>query len=725
MEAKTAADKPPQQEKNGRLRRRLLGPEQEAEEHVSLEWWRNIFSHLYLKGDKETSPQTTSPPQSDIPIASKMTQDRPFSRGKNGKGKRKILGPVQDLEEHVHPDWWRNIFNHLYLKTDADVVEDQNLTREEVDLLCEQFRLSPEEKILDLCCGQGRHSLELARRGFRHVEGLDRSHYLIQKARATARAEGLKVRFHEGDARKIPFPPDTFDVVMILGNSLGYFEAAHEDLKVFREVFRVLKPWGRLIVDIADGAYLRENFKPHSWEWIDKKRFVCRERSLSADGQRLISREMVSHVEKGIVADHFYAERLYTREDLAQLLKTAGFSNIESHAEIKTNSQRNQDLGMMERRILVTAIVKKEWTPQKRRHKGAIKTVAVLMGDPTKPDPLKPLRIFDDDDFYTIDRLKAALRENTGYHFIYLHNHDTIIHDLAKLSGKIDYVMNLCDEGFNNDAKKELHIPSLLEILGIPYTGSGPQCLASCYDKSLIRGIAKEMDIPVPEAFFIKPEDTTFELPFGFPVIVKPNFGDSSFGITQRSVAHNVEELVNAIAEIREKFGYEKPLLVEEFLTGKDITVGIIGNPPESYMVLPILEEDYSALPPELPKICGYEAKWLPESPYWNCLRSIPADLSEETEKFIEECCLRLCERLECRDYTRFDWRLSADGVPKLLEVNPNPGWCWDGHLAKMAQVAGISYSEMLGLILRAAEERLGIQQEEEQEFKAAVRGAA
>lgn len=79
-------------------------------------------------------------------------------------------------------------------------------------------------------------------------------------------------------------------------------------------------------------------------------------------------------------------------------------------------------------------------------------------------------------------------------------------------------------------------------------------------------------------------------------------------------------------------------------------------------------------------------------------------------EKFVVECCLKLFERLECRDYCRFDWWLDSKGNPKLLEVNPNPGWCWDGHLAKMAKFADISYSEMLAAILRAAEERLGIQ---------------
>jgi D-alanine-D-alanine ligase len=322
---------------------------------------------------------------------------------------------------------------------------------------------------------------------------------------------------------------------------------------------------------------------------------------------------------------------------------------------------------------------------------------------------LKPLCVFDDDDFYTIDQLKSALRELDGYRYTYLNDHDTLIDDLKKIVGKTDLVLNLCDEGLDNNPRQELHIPALLETLGIPYTGGGPQCLAFCYDKSLTRGIAKEMQVQVPAGFFIKAEDSTFELGFAFPVIVKPNFGDSSFGITQKSVCYTVEDLVNAITGIREQFGYEKPILVEEFLTGKDITVGIIGNPPESYTVLPIIEEDYSELPPELPKICGYEAKWQPDSPYWK-LKSIPAQLPEATEKQVIESCLKLFERLECRDYCRFDWRLDANGVPKLLEVNPNPGWCWDGHLAKMARLAGISYSEMLEAILKAAEDRLAVQ---------------
>lgn len=630
-----------------------------------------------------------------------------FSNGKNGVKKTKSLGPVVDLEEHVPPDWWKRIFNSLYLKTDGDIVDDQNITKQEVDYFTTILHLSPGDRILDLCCGQGRHSLELARRGFTRVKGLDRSHYLIQKARAQARREGLNVQFKEGDARKLPYPTDSFDAVLILGNSFGYFESTQDDLKVLTEVFRVLKPGGKIFIDVADGEYLRENFQPHSWEWISKKQFVLRERSLSKDRQRLISREIITHIENGVIADQFYAERLYSSPELISLLEKSGFSNITINGEHTPSSQRNQDLGMMERRILLSGQAKKEWTHSPRA-KGATLKVVVLLGDPNQPDPLKPQTVFDEDDIYTVDQLKSALGELKGYQFTYLNQHRTLLHDLLRLRGKIDLVFNLCDEGFNNDARQELHVPALLDILGLSYTGSGPQCLAYCYDKSLVRGIAKELNIPVPRAFLIKPEDFAFNLPFSFPVLLKPNFGDSSFGITQKSVATNLDDFVEAVSEIRNKFGYDKPILVEEFLPGKDLSLGIVGNPPESYQILPISEEDYSALLPGLPPICGYEAKWLPESPYGK-VQSLPAKLPEKTEKTIIESSLKLFERLECRDYARFDWRLDGEGQPRLLEVNPNPGWCWDGHLAKMAHFAGIPYHQMLEAILKAAIYRLNI----------------
>lgn len=621
---------------------------------------------------------------------------------------RKSLGPVANLEEYVNPEWWSTIFNNsLHLKTDADVAEDHAVTVREVDLFARIASLLPDDRILDLSCGQGRHSLELARRGFKCIEGLDRSRYLIQRAKMQAKKDCLNVKFREGEARMLPYRPDTFDVIFILGNSFGYFETVNDDLRVLREVFRVLKPWGRLLIDVNDGDHLRCHFQPRSWDWIDKNHFVCRERSLSVDKQRLISREVVTHVEKGVIADQFYAERLYNSDSMQELLNAAGFSDIAIHDDDEAGPLRGQDPGAPEKRIIMTALVKKDWSPV-RQKKTDIKNVTVILGDPMKRDPGRPVPCNDDSDRYTIDQMKDALKGLHDYNFSYISSHDSLINDLSRLRRSIDFVFNLCDEGYNNEARKELHVPSLLEMMDISYSGSGPQCIAYCYDKSLVRGIAKEMGIPVAKAFFIKPGDTTFDLPFGFPVICKPNFGDSSFGITRRSVCNSIEELVNAISEMRDRLGYEKPILVEEFLPGKDLSAGIIGNPPDSYRVLPLLEEDYSHLPPELPKICGYETKWVPDSPYRD-IRPVPAVLSDENRKLIIECCLKLFERLACRDYCRFDWRLDGKGKPKLLEVNPNPGWCWDGRMAKMAKLDGLSYADMMGEILQAAEHRVGL----------------
>lgn len=642
-------------------------------------------------------------------MTKRTVEDKPNPNLRRLRVTKKILGPVDNLEDHVNPDWWSQIFTSLYLKTDGDVCEDSTITRKEIDQFLNILNINKDQRVLDLCCGQGRHALELSRRGYKHVEGLDRSYYLIQKAKDVAKKENLVLKFKQGDARRLPYAADTFDAVMVLGNSFGYFQTKEDDLRVLKEILRILKPDGKLLLDLTDGDYITKHFQPRSWEWIDKKMFVCRERALSLDGERLISREVINHIDKGVLADQFYSERLYNQESLKAIIEQAGFKNTTFHGTISTDTQRNQDLGMMQKRFLLASIAKKEWTPVKRKPNTSVINVTVIMGDPTKPDAMKPASVFDEDDFQTINHMKKALSElKDEYSFTFLTNHDNLLTDLTKIKGKTDMVFNLCDEGWFNNPLLELHLPALLDVLNIPYTGAGPQCLGQCYDKSLVRGICKEIGIPVPDGFFIKPTDTFFDLPFEFPVIVKPNFGDSSIGIGEKSVCYDTEDLVNAISDVREKVGYDKPVIVEEFLEGAEVTIGIIGNPSSYYTVLPIIEEDYSALPAHLPKICGYEAKWNTQSPYWN-LRSARANLPEETEKFITDCSLKMFQRLQCQDYARFDWRLNSKGQPKLLEANPNPGWCWDGHLAKMSNIGGISYPEMLKMILNAAALRLGI----------------
>ncbi|MEX0822643.1 MAG: methyltransferase domain-containing protein [Rhodothermales bacterium] len=618
----------------------------------------------------------------------------------------RTLGPVDDLEPFVPAEWWRALFGSTYLLTDADVM-DASVTEMETSRFIELLQLLPDESVLDLCCGHGRHAIELARRGYSRVEGLDRSRYLIRKAREAARREGLSMRFREGDSRRLSYPARTFDAVLLAGNSFGYFDSREENLKVLQESGRVLKENGRLLLDVVDANYLREHFAPRSWEWLDARHFVCRERTLSEDGSRLFSREVITNTEEGVLADQFYAECLFNDEELRSLLEEAGFEDVEPAGSHAPPSQRMQDTGMMGHRTIFTARRGRRVSAADTRHAARKRHVAVVMGDPRLPDDMKLGGVFDEDDFYTIDQLREALRSLDGYEITYVDDHAKLVDRIKELSD-LDFVLNLCDEGYMNDPRKEMHVPALLDVAGVPYSGAGPQCLAFCYDKSLVRGVAREMGIPVPEARFVRPGTSTIDLvDVGYPVIVKPNSGDCSVGITAQSVAYTPDDLAVSLKTVRSQVGTHRPLLVEEFLTGKDLTIGIIGNAAGGYTVLPVTEDDYSGLPPDLPPICGYEAKWLPESPYMLDVQTVLADISDATRGLIEECSIALFERLGCRDYARFDWRLDAAGHPRLLEANPNPGWCWDGHLAKQAAFAGHSYSDMLQRILDAAERRV------------------
>ncbi len=278
---------------------------------------------------------------------------------KYSKNRYSTLGPVNDLETYVNPEWWKHIFNALYIKTDGDVVNDDTITSYEVDRFIEILNVEKEASILDICCGQGRHTFEFFKRGYTNISGLDRSSYLIAKARQKSKENSFSIKFKEGDARKLPYDTESFDAVMILGNSFGYFESLNDDLQVLLSAARVLKPGGKLLIDVADGNYLKHHFKPRSWEWINKRHFVCRERCLSSNGKKLISREVITQTNKGVIADQFYSENLYDSGDLETLVTLSGFENIVLSPCMEVTSQRNQDLGMMENRIILSAAIKK------------------------------------------------------------------------------------------------------------------------------------------------------------------------------------------------------------------------------------------------------------------------------------------------------------------------------------------------------------------------------
>jgi len=620
-------------------------------------------------------------------------------------GAARTLGPVSDLERHLPTEWWRTLFNSLYLETDGDVVENDRNTEQEIDLLVRSAGLEPNDRILDLCCGQGRHALELARRGFKQVTGIDRSRYLVRLARKRARQRGLQVSFHEGDARKFRVPESSFHCVCILGNSFGYFDREEDDLAVLAAVKRALSSGGTLVMDLTDGEWMRSHFEARSWEWIDQNHFVCRERGLAGDGERLISREVVVHAERGVIADQFYAERLYSRERIQALLESVGFTNLRFHAFVAPDSPRNQDLGMMAHRMFLTCEAPRK--VERVQRQVLLPDVTVVLGDPRLPDPVKREGRFNNEDFETIQRLKSALGEIPGYRFQFLDNHASMLADLR--ANRPQFVLNLCDEGFNNDAFMELHVPALLEMLDIPYSGAGPGCLSLCYNKALVRAIAASLDVPVPLETYFSSDDQAATIPSVFPALIKPNYGDSSIGITQEAVVYTWEQAINYLTRLREQMP-GRPILIQEFLTGAEYSVGIIGNPGSAPRALPPLEVDYSRLDRDLPQLLAYESKWIPDSPYWSQINYREAHLDEDTRRRLVDYSNILFERLGCRDYARFDFRADAEGEIKLLEVNPNPGWCWDGKLNMMATFAGLRYSDMIKLIIEAAQERVAAQ---------------
>src|SRR5205085_6353463 len=159
------------------------------------------------------------------------------------------------------------------------------------------------------------------------------------------------------------------------------FERLEDDLAVLNAVRRALASGGTLVMDLMDGEWMRDRFEPRSWEWVDQNHFVCRERALAGDRDRLISREVVVHAERGVIADQFYAERLYSKERLQALLARAGFANVRFHPVAAPDSARSQDLGMVEHRLFLTGEAPQR-TQRMPRRAALVSEVAVVLGGP-------------------------------------------------------------------------------------------------------------------------------------------------------------------------------------------------------------------------------------------------------------------------------------------------------------------------------------------------------
>lgn len=342
--------------------------------------------------------------------------------------------------------------------------------------------------------------------------------------------------------------------------------------------------------------------------------------------------------------------------------------------------------------------------PKKLTHPVKAKTpILVIMGDPQLPDLVKREGKFNPEDFESITEIKQNLRKLKQFRFTYINEHEKLMERLIR--AKPSFAFNLCDEGFNNQAQQELHIPALLELLNIPYSGAGPACLALCYNKAAVNGLAYRLNIPTPiETYYGgygKENPKTMPERLVYPVFVKPNYGDGSFGIPQQALIQNEAALQAHLHALTKKLP-KAPLLIQEYLSGAEYSVGVIGN-VGSLKVLPILEIDFSQLPADLPKIFCYESKWDPTSLFWQKIDFKQAILSKELKTQLTHYATLLFEHLGCRDYARFDFRTDAKGKIKLLEANPNPGIYW---LSLMAKYNDISYPQLLEEIIMVAKKR-------------------
>jgi len=330
--------------------------------------------------------------------------------------------------------------------------------------------------------------------------------------------------------------------------------------------------------------------------------------------------------------------------------------------------------------------------------------VTVLLGDPRIADGSKREGAFHEEDFATRDAMKAAFESLPGYSFRYLDDHTTILEDLR--AAPPQFVINFCDTGFRNDPYRELNLPAYLEMLGVPYSGAPPAAMVLAWDKSIVRAIALASGIDAPDEVTVAPDDDVEAcLPERYPAFVKPACADGSVGITVDAIVKDRAAAEKRVRAVQTELP-GRAILVQEFLSGTEYGVGVIGNPDSGFTVLPPLEVDYGSLDPELPRLLGFESKAMPDSPYWSDIHFREARLSAADRAKIEAAATTMFERLNLRDYGRFDFRADADGRIKFMECNPNPAWSNDGKLAYMAGFAGIEYRDFLRLILETAQAR-------------------
>jgi D-alanine-D-alanine ligase len=270
---------------------------------------------------------------------------------------------------------------------------------------------------------------------------------------------------------------------------------------------------------------------------------------------------------------------------------------------------------------------------------------------------------------------------------------------LSLARSEADLVFNLT-EAFDGDDTKDFHVAAFLELIGKRYTGAGPRGLYLAQDKALAKKIFSFHGIRMPAFAVSYRGKLDYVDDLSLPLIVKPATEDGSVGIDCGSVVNSVKELMERLSYIQETF--DCPALVEEFIEGREIYVGVLGN--DKPRALPAVELDLSKLPKDMPRIAGKEVKWDKGTDAYELTKSAAAqDLSDEIRKRLAETAVATYRALKLRDYGRIDMRLKKDGSIYVIEANPNPWLAGEAELAIAAREAGKSYTELIGEIVDLA----------------------
>jgi D-alanine-D-alanine ligase len=263
-----------------------------------------------------------------------------------------------------------------------------------------------------------------------------------------------------------------------------------------------------------------------------------------------------------------------------------------------------------------------------------------------------------------------------------------------------DCAFNLC-ESLAGDARLESAVPLLLELLGLPFTGSPPEVLSFGLRKDRVKQRLQAASIPTPEGRVVTRAGDPCDL--AFPLIVKPVREDGSVGIWRTSVVHDAAQLAAAVEALIATL--RQPCLVEQFIDGREFNVALLGHPTPR--VLPLSEIDFGGLPAGAPHIVSYDAKWASGSE--DDLGTVPVlhpSLGSAVAARVRRVATDAFRAVGVRDYGRVDVRLAAGGIPYVVDVNPNCDLSPNAGMARAAGAFGIDFRALVSLLVSYAQRR-------------------